>query len=261
MNTTQLKHSSPIATSVPDRHRSANLAGFALELQRARQDEREHLARELHDELGALLTVAKLDVARLKTSLQGISVPVDERLRHLSDTLNAGMALKSHLVDGLLPSSLVKLGLNDSVRALAREFGANTGIQVETHLEEINLDEASQLALYRLAQECLTNIEKYAGAREVWIDLLLWEMRIAMTVRDNGTGFDTMTVEKSHRGLVGMRERVEACGGELCVFSTPGKGTQVMALLPARRSQGKAGFHSLTAPRDRRACGSPFPRT
>lgn len=237
MYPTSLIPQSPIATRLraPDRHRADGLAEFALELQRVRDEERAHLARELHDELGALLTVAKLDVARLKSSLHGCTVPVDERLQHLSETLNAGMALKSHLVEGLRPSSLLKLGLTASIRDLAREFGSNTGITVQIHLDDVNLDEAGQLAVYRLAQECLTNIEKYADAREVRMDLLDWESSIAMTVRDDGVGFDTSQVEECHRGLAGMRERVEACGGDLCVFSTPGKGTQVMALLPARR--------------------------
>lgn len=206
-----------------------------------REEERARLARELHDELGALLTVAKLDLARLRSSLHGSSVPVEERLKHLSDTLNAGMALKSHLVDGLLPPSLAKLGLTDSICALAREFGSNTGIPVKTHIEEVNVGEAARLAIYRLAQECLTNIERYAGAREVRIELLNWDSRVLMTVRDDGVGFDTTQVEKSHRGLAGMRERVEACGGELCVFSTPGKGTQVMARLPTQRSPVEPG--------------------
>lgn len=129
-------------------------------------------------------------------------------------------------------SSFAKLGFTGSVHALASEFGSITGVSVVTNIEEVNLDETTQLAVYRLAQECLANIEKYAYARDVWIDLLNWEARIVMTVRDNGIGFDTTRVQESHHDLFGMRERLEACGGELCVFSMPGKGTQVMALLP-----------------------------
>jgi len=254
MDPTSLIHKTPNATHrrTPTERRAARLAEFAPELQRVRQEERAHLARELHDELGALLTVAKLDIARLKSILQGRSTPIDQRLQHLSDTLNAGMALKSRLVEGLLPSSLARLGLSESIQALARDFGANTGVTVATRLEEVNLDETAQLAAYRLAQECLTNIEKYAYAREVSIDLLNWEARVVMAVRDNGIGFDTMQVEESHRGLVGMRERVEACGGELCVFSMPGKGTQVMALLPKERGRVEPDAASPAAP-----CGAP----
>lgn len=129
-------------------------------------------------------------------------------------------------------SSFAELGLSNSVHALAREFGSSTGVAVTANIEEVNLDETAQLAVYRLAQECLNHIQKNACAREVWIDLLNWEARIVMTVRDNGIGFDTMRMKESHPDLVGMRERLEACGGELCVFSMPGKGTQVMALLP-----------------------------
>lgn len=234
MNSISMTHKIPGAPGrrLPKPRRAAPSAEFERELQRVRQEERAHLARELHDELGALLTVAKLDVARLKSSLSGSSDAVEQRLEHLGETLNAGMALKSRLVEGLFPYALTKLGLTEALHVLAKEFGSNTGVSVEAQIEEVHLDQASRLALYRLAQECLTNIEKYAGARRVWIDLLNWEARVVMTVRDNGIGFDTTRVQESHRGLVGMRERVEACGGELCVFSTPGKGTRVIALLP-----------------------------
>jgi signal transduction histidine kinase len=241
----------PIASTQP----SPSSAQFAHELQRVRQEERAHLARELHDELGALLTVAKLDVARVRSSLRDCPAPLDQRLKHLSDTLNAGMALKSHLVEGLLPSCLAKLGATDSVRALAQDFRSTTGIPVTTQIDSVELDESAQLAVYRLVQECLTNIGKYAGAREVWIDLLNWQTQVAVTVKDNGTGFDTMRVEKSHRGLVGIRERIEACGGEFCVFSAPGKGTQVMALLPAHRAKAEPA-RPARAGRQRRAPGN-----
>ncbi|HSV45064.1 MAG TPA: CHASE3 domain-containing protein, partial [Ramlibacter sp.] len=112
------------------RDRTGSLAELATHLQQVREQERGHLARELHDELGALLTAAKLDVARLKSRL-GLPTPeVDQRLRHLTDTLNSGIALKRRIIEDLRPSSLSNLGLTASLEILAREFSEHSGLEV-----------------------------------------------------------------------------------------------------------------------------------
>ena len=105
--------------------RTAQLKELAQHLQTIREDERSRLARELHDELGALLTAAKLDVARLKSRL-GSDATADaaERLAHLNETLNGGIALKRRIIEDLRPSSLSNLGLVAALEILLREFGA-----------------------------------------------------------------------------------------------------------------------------------------
>ncbi|MBC5765399.1 CHASE3 domain-containing protein [Ramlibacter albus] len=215
------------------RDRTASLAELATHLQQVREEERGHLARELHDELGALLTAAKLDVARLKSKLGAPAAPeITERLQHLTETLNSGIALKRRIIEDLRPSSLANLGLTASLEILAREFSERSGIEVATSLEPTELDESRQLTIYRLVQESLTNVGKYAEAKTVDVSLRNYSNHVEVEIRDDGKGFDTRSVRASTHGIAGMRHRVEAAGGKLTVESRPGQGTRIAAVLP-----------------------------
>jgi signal transduction histidine kinase len=204
--------------------RTATLAELATHLQQVREDERGHLARELHDELGALLTAAKLDVARMKSRLGSISPEASE--------LNSGIALKRRMVEDLRPSSLSHLGLVASLEILAREFEDQSGLSITTDLEMVELGGAAQLTVYRLVQEALTNMGKYAEASHAEISLHNFDGYITVEVKDDGMGFDTMQIKAASHGLSGMRHRVEAAAGRLTVTSSPGKGTSILAVLP-----------------------------
>ncbi len=212
--------------------RTASLAELATHLQEVRERERGHLARELHDELGALLTAAKLDVARLKSRI-GTDADALRRLQHLTDTLNSGIALKRRIIEDLRPSSLTNLGLVTSLEILTREFGERSGIAIAVNLEPVELDEDSQLTAYRLVQESLTNIGKYAQARNVSVSLLNYTGQVSIQVEDDGAGFDTTRTSATSHGLAGMRHRVETIGGRLTISSTIGQGTRITAVLPA----------------------------
>jgi signal transduction histidine kinase len=216
------------------RDRTATLAELATHLQQVREDERGHLARELHDELGALLTAAKLDVARLKSRLGADSPEAQQRLQHLTETLNSGIALKRRIIEDLRPSSLSNLGLVASLEILAREFAERSGLSITTDFEAVSLDEQTQLTVYRLVQESLTNIGKYAEAGQVEIILQNFESHATIAIRDDGKGFDPAQSRQSTHGLAGMRHRVEAAGGRLTVASSEGRGTQISAVLPKR---------------------------
>ncbi|HQR98714.1 MULTISPECIES: CHASE3 domain-containing protein [unclassified Polaromonas] len=214
------------------RDRTATLAELATHLQQVREDERGHLARELHDELGALLTAAKLDVARIKSRLGVMSPEAAERMQHLIETLNSGIALKRRIVEDLRPSSLSHLGLVASLEILAREFEDRSGLSIITDLETVELGGSAQLTIYRLVQESLTNMGKYADAKQAEISLHDFDGYIMVEVRDDGNGFDTTQIKGSSHGLAGMQHRVEAAGGRLTVASSPGQGTRISAVLP-----------------------------
>ena len=217
------------------RERTASLAKLATHLQNVREDERGHLARELHDELGALLTAAKLDVARLKSRL-GVAQPeAIERLEHLTTTLNSGIALKRRIVEDLRPSSLSHLGLVASLEILAREFEERSDIPITTNLEKVDLGGSAQLTVYRLVQESLTNIGKYAEATQIVISMQNMDGYVTVKVRDNGIGFDLNAVAPNSHGLTGMRHRVEATGGRLTITTSPQAGTEITAVLPKDR--------------------------
>jgi signal transduction histidine kinase len=214
------------------RERTASLAQLATHLQQVREEERGHLARELHDELGALLTAAKLDVARLKSRVGTQQPEVAQRLQHLTETLNSGIALKRRIIEDLRPSSLANLGLTASLEILAREFSERSGIEVAASVEEVELDEHAQLTTYRIVQESLTNVGKYAEARQVGISLRDYRDHVEIEVRDDGRGFDVRAIKPTTHGLAGMRHRVEAAGGRLTLSSQPGNGTRIVATLP-----------------------------
>ncbi|WP_395058902.1 CHASE3 domain-containing protein [Polaromonas sp.] len=214
------------------RDRTATLAELATHLQQVREDERGHLARELHDELGALLTAAKLDVARIKSRLGVITPEAAERIQHLIETLNSGIALKRRIVEDLRPSSLSHLGLVASLEILAREFEDRSGLDITTDLEMVEIGGSAQLTVYRLVQESLTNMAKYAEAKHAEISLHSFDSYLTVEVKDDGKGFDSMKVGSTSHGLTGMRHRVEAAGGRLTVASSPGQGTRIFAVLP-----------------------------
>lgn len=214
------------------RERTASLTELANHLQQVREDERGHLARELHDELGALLTAAKLDVARLKSRITSEAPEVAERLQHLSSTLNGVIALKRRIIEDLRPSSLANLGLTAAIDILVREFSQQAGIDVQASLDTVALPETTQLTVYRMVQESLTNIGKYAQATQVLVTVHQYPTHVAVQIRDNGVGFDPAGISRTAHGLVGMRQRVEAAGGRLTVSSRPQEGTVVSAVLP-----------------------------
>ena len=214
------------------RERTLSLSELANHLQDVREDERGHLARELHDELGALLTAAKLDVARLKSKIDVNSPDIAERLHHLIEMLNSGIALKRRIVENLRPSSLTHLGLTAALEILAREYADTAGIEVNTDFEAVTLPEATELTVYRMVQESLTNIGKYAEAHQITISVHSYPTHVTVQIRDDGKGFNVADIRRSSYGLVGMRQRVEAAGGRLTVSSQPGQGTLVSAILP-----------------------------
>lgn len=219
--------------------RTARLTVLANHLQKVQETEREHLARELHDELGALLTAAKLDVARIRSKLSGDNEALTQRLVHLTETLNAVIALKRRIVEDLRPSSLSNLGLVASLEILTREFAENSGVTVVSDLEAVELDSDAQLTIYRVVQESLTNASKYAQAKEITVTLHSYEQYVEVVVSDDGRGFDLTERLNASHGFAGMRHRVEALRGMLKVSSDVGKGTSVRVMLPKTATPSK----------------------
>jgi len=211
--------------------RTVQLTELTHHLQTAREDERHRLARNLHDDLGALLTSAKLDAARIKSRLADRAPEALELLAHLVSTLNSGIALGRSIIEDLRPSALSNLGLVATLEILTREFAENSGVEVHCALDPVELEVSAELMVYRLVQEAITNITKYARAQHVWVRLATDNGLVEVSVRDDGVGFDTSVQPRSAYGLVGMRFRVEAAGGTLALVSAPGQGTLIQVKL------------------------------
>ena len=212
--------------------RTQQLLELTQHLQTAREDERNRLARNLHDDLGSLLTSAKLDAARIRSRLAGTAPDALELLAHMVSTLNSGIALGRRIIEDLRPSALSNLGLVATLEILAQEFAEQSGVQAHCKLEPMTLKPDAELVIYRLVQESITNIVKYARASNVWIDLKATGDRVNVTVRDDGVGFSTDVKPVSAYGLMGMRFRIEALGGQLTVVSASDQGTTIKVDLP-----------------------------
>ena len=205
------------------------LAGYLLTV---REDEKSRLARELHDELGGLLTAAKLNLARMRAKL-----PVDtymlERIEQINLHLNDGIALKRRIVEDLRPSALVALGLTVALPDMCSEASRNMGIEVRANIHVAPLPADTELGIYRIVQEALTNIGKYAQASVVSVELQQSATGILLDIQDNGGGFDLAKLMPGQHGLAGMRFRVESLGGTMVLASAPGMGTKITVRLPA----------------------------
>ena len=215
--------------------RTAELRALAGHLVNTREDERGRVARELHDELGGLFTAMKLELARLRR-VPELPAAAQERMSGIEKRLNEGIAVKRRIIENLRPSSLEQLGLINALEVLCQDTAASLGIPVSHELEPVELDREAELTVYRLVQESLTNISKYAGARHVWVSLARHDKVARITVRDDGRGFDVTKVPAGHHGLLGMRVRVESHAGQLGVVSGPGQGTRVSAELPLKEA-------------------------
>ena len=215
------------------RHRTEELASLATYLTNVREEEKLHLARELHDEMGALLTAAKLDANWLERKL-GADPQIAERLARLQQTLTTGVTLKRRITNDLRPALLYDLGLIDALRLLAGEFekAEETALTLNLPEENLQLSDAVSLTLFRIVQEAFTNIRKYAKASRVSLTLRENSTSIELVVEDDGVGFDPQSRKIARHGLAGIKHRVYTLAGKLDIHSAPGAGTTIRIVLP-----------------------------
>jgi signal transduction histidine kinase len=216
--------------------RTRQLDSLAARLQEAAEAERSALARELHDELGALLTASKMDLAWVRGRLGDEHAVLQQKLGRVIQHLDQGIVAKRRIVEGLRPSTLSTFGLATAARQLTEQVAERAGWHLEMELPEAEpqLPEEIEIALFRVLQESLTNAAKYAQATRVRVRLECEALHCRLEVEDNGRGFRGGEVRPDAQGLFGMRQRTEARGGQLHVLSAPGRGTLIRALLPVQ---------------------------
>ncbi len=213
------------------RDRTLELSELAAYLIIAREDEKAHLARELHDELGALLTAAKLNLARLRGT-QFEDTATAACLKQVHKHLDEGISLKRRIVEDLRPSSLTTLGLTVSLANLCADVGTRLNIEIQLKLDEVSLTEDGQLAIYRLVQEALNNVCKHAEATQVRVSVNSEPPLVRVQIEDDGIGFDPSGPRSAAHGIAGMRFRIEQLKGSMSVASRPGAGTFLEAVMP-----------------------------
>ena len=221
--------------------RTEELAKLSTYLQEQSERERAQLARNLHDEFGALLTAAKLDVTWLQGRNAGSDPQRTERLERLSQELDQAVDLKRLVIESLRPSLLDQLGFSAAVSWHIEETCKRAGLQSELDVEDIVVDADIALTLYRIAQEAMTNTIKYAHATKVWLSVHDMGDLIRMVIRDDGIGMSVTGSGKGQHGLQGMRHRVSSHKGQLRIQSQAQQGVELIVDIP-NKAQADASF-------------------
>jgi PAS domain S-box-containing protein len=222
------------------RQREDDARRFALGIQQAQEDERQRIARELHDDICQRLTALRLNVNLLEDGSHAIIPVVRKELRSMKLQLDGMIADVRRMSAHLRPMALDLFGLITAMRILCEQVQKAFSLTVtfETSLRSDERFEAQlEIAMYRIAQEALNNAGKHSRAKDIYVSLETEEMKLRMAVRDTGMGFSSDSKELPRNapggfGLVNMRERAELCGGIFRIESRPGHGTTVHIELP-----------------------------
>jgi PAS domain S-box-containing protein len=215
--------------------RRQQLQALAERLRQVREEERKMVARDLHDQIGQILTAIKLDVSWVVRHLPKSEDAVHSRLTRSIEFINDGVRSVRRICSGLRPGILDDLGLAPAIEWQANEFSTRTGIpcQVSIPSGELHMDGDRATAIFRIFQECLTNVARHAEAQSVRASLSKLDENLILTVADDGKGFLESEVSDS-LGVLGMKERAQVCGGSVQVSSSPGKGTTIIVRVPAQ---------------------------
>ena len=208
------------------------LRELTAHLERAKEDERRNIAREIHDDIGGILTGLKFDLAWLKTraSGDGVTARIDETLRLLASARDASDRIMRNLRPAILEQGIVP-----ALEWQARDFAQRYGIECRfsANRESLDMPETSRMAMFRICQEALTNAAKHAGAHCIDIELFISEDSATLEIHDDGKGLQDADRNKSGSyGLRNMAERAASLGGWLEISSAPGAGTTIMMSLP-----------------------------
>jgi signal transduction histidine kinase len=215
----------------------AELRRLSQQLVRAQEEERRNISRELHDEIGQMLTAQRMEIRNLRALR---NAPEEAFLAHLESTVRLSeQALRAvrDLAMGLRPSMLDDLGLGPAIEWQAREFSRRYGVPVTVQIEGSldGLPEAHRTCTYRVVQEALTNCARHAQATEIRIALHEHQDRLLITIQDNGVGFDPARAAGRGLGLIGIQERVRDLGGAVNIVSQEGKGAVLSIEIPVQQ--------------------------
>jgi PAS domain S-box-containing protein len=211
------------------------LRDLSQHLESIREEERTKLAREIHDELGQILTGLKIDMSWMAKRVPKTEGPLVEKTKAMDELIDKAIETMKRISTELRPGVLDYLGLGAAIEWLTQELGKRTKIKFEfkSNPKEVTLDRDYATALFRICQEALTNVVRHANATRVKITLKKEPDRIVLVVRDNGKGINEEQISDPKAfGLIGMRERAHSYGGEVEISSAPRQGTVVAVNIP-----------------------------
>ncbi len=215
--------------------RTASLSELSNHLQVVREEERSKLARDIHDELGGILVSAKMDMAWVDSRIKGRDVEASAKIERAMQALDEGVQIKRRIIEELRPTLLDNLGLSAALDWQIHEIcdRAGLGCSIATPADDSAIPASVSIALFRIVQEALTNIVKYARAKNVSVDLGMTADTITLLVEDDGIGIpdDAQNNLLSH-GISGMRQRVRALHGEFSIVRRAEGGTLIEVGIP-----------------------------
>ena len=222
------------------RQSQEELKSFAAHLQNVREEERNILAREIHDDLGQILIAMKIDLGLLKQSvLKTVSEKkqneVQAQFNDLSEMVDNTLISARRIMTDLRPEVLDMLGFSETVKQHLNSFQQRNKIECvfENHTSKLNLNSDQSVALFRIVQEALNNVAKHSRASRTKVVLEQLDDKLSLQINDNGIGFEqNANVHTDSYGLIGMRERVFLLDGELIINSSKGKGTSIQIIMP-----------------------------
>jgi signal transduction histidine kinase len=227
------------------RESEQNLRLLASQLLTAQERERERISRELHDELGQSLLVLKLQAGHIKKMLNQDQTEIRQECQKMLSQLDHLVGEVRLLARDLTPTMVKDLGLSSALRRLIEDFSRHYDIQGEIdliHGIDAFLSREAQINIYRIFQESLTNIGKYAQASHLTVTIKPEAGQVSFLIADNGRGFQVEEVwgrDPANRGLglMAMEERVRMMGGNWRIWSQEGQGTQLAFIIPVRSHQ------------------------
>jgi signal transduction histidine kinase len=204
------------------------------QLRTAQEEERKHLSRELHDQVGQMLTGLRMELAGIARVLADSESEISSRIARAKGTVEQTLRIVRNIAMLLRPSMLDDLGLSPALAWLVKEMSRSSGIDIQSSIDSTvdSLPETQRTCIYRLVQEALTNAVRHSGARHAEVVIQARAGSVVGSVNDDGKGFDLASHKRRGLGLLGMEERVRELGGTIRVTSQPGHGTRVELRLP-----------------------------
>lgn len=211
------------------------LKALTAKLEDVREEERTHISRELHDELGQVLTGLKIDLTWLARRIPEEQRPLFDKANAMRGQIDSIIEYIRRMATQLRPKLLDDFGFVEAIEWVISDFRERTAIRCRfrSNLEHMSIDPKASTIIFRIIQETLTNIMRHSGASSVTIDMKKTSTRLNIEVRDNGVGINENDMKATRSlGILGMRERVSILNGTIKIEGAPGKGTKIKISIP-----------------------------